>query len=310
MRILCLVFPHLAIRVARRVLPAGCRPLILLAGAGDAAVVNECSREAAAAGVRVGMSAVAAQARCPGAAVLPGNAGACFDVLESAASILRSRATNAVAIAGREHLVIDLSGLEPLFADELGAATSLAALVRSWTGYPVRAAVADTRAAARTAARLARRGVTIAPECAAVDHISPWRDESLAAACSFSGDATAHDRRTRLLRLLGTLETILAARGESFRLASIEVETLDESRSCRVRSAEPLHCAADALALLAHQLPPGIFERATALTVRLGSLGPALNGDQEAELQAERAAPTGFAAAPVRMLQPHLLRAG
>ena len=310
MRILCLTFPHLAIQVARRAFPAGCRPLMLLSGAGDAAVVSDCSREAAATGVHVGMPAAAARARCPAAAVLPGNAGACLDVLESAASILRSRATNAVAICGREHLFIGLSGLEPIFADELGAAVSLAALVRSWTGYPVRAAVADTRASALAAARMARRGVTIVPECGAVDHISPWRDESLSAACSFSGDATARDRRTRLLRLLGTLETILAARGESFRLASTEVQTLDGSRSYRVRSAEPLHRAADALALFAHHLPPETFERATALTVRLGSLGPAFNGDEEAELQAEPAPAAGFVAAPVRMLQPHLLRAG
>jgi hypothetical protein len=273
MRLLCLFFPRLGIQLALRDRPQlRGRELLLLDGPGDEALVTTVSPEATAAGVIPGMSAGQARARCPRAVFLPDNAGECLDELERASSIVRLHATPLVAIAGRDHLFADLGGTAP---DETALARSLARLVAAWTNSEVRAGVASTRHEARESARAARRGPLICPAAETPESAMPCLPPTeivVSARLDPSGGELAG--RAALVRLLGRLQTVLDARGESFRHLRLDIERPSSPLRAAARSRQPLHSLLDALALFAPQLGEAAFERASFVRLTLSRLGP------------------------------------
>ena len=310
MRLLCLVFPRLGIRVARRGHPElADRPVVTLFGEGDNALVSDVSAEASAVGVTVGMLASVARGRCPAAAFLPDNASECLDALEQAASILRLRATPLVAIAARDHLFLDLAGLDSSFADEGQAAARLAGLARTWTGFDVRAGVASTRQAALAAARTARRSPAVdsADENPAELPLSPARDDAVRASFAWESSPGPVAARTRLVRMLGALQVILDVRSESFRELSLQMKhSSGAAATVRLRTAAPLHRTADVLHLLRESLPDEVLTGVTSIELTLERLGP------DVRIEPARHAPRVAAVihAPVRPVQQRLLRAG
>ncbi|MGH2633533.1 MAG: hypothetical protein ACRDG3_08995 [Tepidiformaceae bacterium] len=313
MRIVCLLFPRLAVQLARRTHTEAPRALILLAGEGDEALVSAASPEASAAGVTVGMLATTARGHSRTAHFLADNAGDCLETLEAIAAILRTRATTSVALGGVDHLFLDLAGLDNLFIDEATAAAALAALVRTWGGLEVRAGVGGSRACALAAARTARHGPVVrdgdhlcseAGAAAGRQSIAPWRAEELAANASLPADADARVVRARLVRLLASLETILDGRAESFREVTVTMESPMGRRTSTVRSHAPLHSAAEALALLSNALAPEAFEPMSSITVTFARLGPAVRVHAMVS-----ASPPVFLGPPMRPRQAPLLRA-
>ena len=279
MRLLCLLFPRLPIQLARRRSPelAG-RPFVVLSGEGDAALVAAVSPEAGAAGIEPGMLAAAARSRCQRLATVASNAGDCLDALETAASILRTRATPHVALHGGDCLVLDLRGLESRFASEADAATSLAMLVRSWTGLDVRAGIAAGAADARAAARAALRSPIVAPlDASEVETLAYDPAPAIGAAFSWPAPATAVEVRARIARVLASFESILAARDESFRALVLTVAGPDgDTATIQVTSHDPLHDAADAMSRLAPQLGTALLDGAVRLDLSMRRLGPAM----------------------------------
>jgi hypothetical protein len=277
MRLLCLYFPRLAVRLALRKRPQlEGRPLLLIDGPGDEALITAASGEALAANVIPGLTAGQARARIPNAVFAPDNAGDCLDELERVAAILRVRATPLVALASRDHLFLDMEGVLDRFADEGAAARRMAGLVRAWSGLDVRAGVASTRAEAFEAARAARRFPIVCPEmCPALEApVQPMQGEIIAAEAAFDRPASDTAARARLVRLLAKLSAVLDARGESFREARIEVRRRDGDFAVPLRPSRPFHAAGDLLDLLTGRVPDGGFEGATGLRVVLGRLGP------------------------------------
>lgn len=310
MRLLCLYFPRLASAIARKGDDSlAQRPVVLVSGVGDGAVVAGASVEAATTGVRAGMTAEAARQRCPGAAFVTENSNECLGVLEQATSILRLRATPNVAIVSGCHILVDLRGLDSRFADEAVAATRLAAMVKGETGVDVRAGVGSTPADARTAAESARRFPMIAAEAAAsevrITSQNPARTISGSAALTAGADARTV--RSRVVRLLGQLELLAAGREESFRRVRVEVERSEGIETAVLSAAQPLHTAAEALALLAAQETDGLFLGAMAVRLSFERLGP------DMRIETRLAAPVETRTvlqSPVRPIQRRLLRAG
>ena len=311
MRLLCLYFPRLASAIARKADDAlAQRPVVLINGAGDAAVVASTSVEAATSGIRAGMPAQAARQRCPNAAFLTADPNGCLQVLEEAATILRLRATPNVAVVSGSHILVDLGGLESRFTDEAMAATRLASTVKAWTGVDVRAGVGSTPADARTAAESARRFPMIAPpkEEAEATHVgSQQPSRSIAGGFAVAATCDAKGVRSQVVRLLGKLELLAEGREESFRRVRVEVERTEATETAILSARQPLNTAAEALALLAAHETEGLFEGARNVRVTLERLGP----DMRPEAQLQPPAPgRGVIQAPVRPIQQRLLRAG
>ncbi len=278
MRVLCLSFPRMSIHLARRQRPElSERPLIMVAGAGDAALVAGTSTEAAARGVVVGMTPAQARVRCPQAAFLPDNASVCLDELESMAAILRRRATSTVAIVSREELLLDISTLSREHdGDELRAAGRIAAFGRMWSGLPVRAGVASSRAAAREAAHCARVApVVMAPALAWNEAaIGGESDGPLAAEVSIPLGTSPLAVRARLGRACTQLQCILDASGQNFRTVELRTaETGGESCVSR-RIPEPSADLAVALGAVEGELSDVRLAGATWLRLELGGLCP------------------------------------
>ncbi len=277
MRLLCLYFPRLAVSLALRQRPQlQGRPFVLIDGPGDEALVTAASGEALASGVIPGLTAGQARSRISNAGFAPDNAGDCLDELERVAGILRVRATPLVALASREHLFLDLDGVRDRFPDEAAAARRLAGLAEAWSGLDARAGVASTRVEAFEAARAARRFPIVYPEAGAALE-TPIRDvqgEIVTAGATFDRPASDAAARARLVRLLAKLNTVLDARGESFREARIEIQRRDGDCVVPLRPSRPFHAAGDLVDLLALRVPDGGFEGATGLRVVLGRLGP------------------------------------
>ena len=310
MRLLCLYFPRLASAIARKGNDSlAQRPVVLLTGAGDGAVVANSSAEAATTGVRTGMPAHAARQRCPNAAFLAADPNSCLGVLEEAASILRLRATPSVAVVSGSHILVDLGGLESRFADEAIAATRLAATVKSWTGVDVRAGVGSTPGDARRAAESARRFPMIAPAAEGPEVRlglqNPARVISGWAAIVAGTEAKAV--RSRLVRLLGQLELLAAGREESFRRVRVEVERTEGTETAVLSAPQPLNTAAEALALLTAHETEGFFVGAVVVRISLERLGPDMRIQTQTQQPAEARAAIQ---APVRPIQQRLLRAG
>lgn len=309
MRILCLTFPRLAVQLARKRRPdlAG-RPVVLLAGEGDAALVSAASVEAAAAGVEIGMTAAMARERCPAATVLPDNASGCLEQLDAITSMIHARATPFVAIASREQILVDLQGLEATCRDEASAASAILGLVRTWTALDVRAGVASSRTGAAEAARTARRCAQVLPHEATIEApIAVQPRPQLQATHTWQQPAPAVAARARLVRMLGALQVVLEARGESFREVRLDLHRESSpARYVTLRSQAPLHRATEVLDLIAEQLSEEDFDGLRAARVSLARLGP------EVTVKPWRrpVAVEHELAGPPRPLQRHLLRAG
>jgi nucleotidyltransferase/DNA polymerase involved in DNA repair len=226
MRVLCLFVPRFSIHLAvRSCQDLGDRPLAMLQGAGDTALVAAASAPAAAAGVLPGMPAADARRRCPATVFLPDNAGDCFDHLDRLAAIIRIRATPLVAIGGRDHLFVDLAGTQHLYASEETAATRLAELASAWLKLPARAGVASSRLEALEVARAARFRPLVAESSSRPSpepSFAGYQQESLAVEAVLDA---RRDRQPQLTRLLARLNALLAARAEGYREAWFTLES-------------------------------------------------------------------------------------
>lgn len=137
-----------AIRAGRRD-PA--RPLVTATTIADRQVVVAVSRAAAMAGIVPGRGAAEARAMEPGVHVVAA------DPVGDSAALVRlaewsERWSPCVVPDGPDGLALELSGCVPLFASETALAEDMLVRLRRW-GFSVRAAVADTMAAARAVAR-------------------------------------------------------------------------------------------------------------------------------------------------------------
>jgi protein ImuB len=276
MRLAVLLFPRLAPRLALRSRPElQDRLFVLIAGAGDEALVAACSPGAAAVGVLPGMSAGQARGRCPGAAFLPDNASACLEELERIATILRLKATDRVAIGGRDHLILDLGHVSEGPDGEARVARRLAGLAEAWSGLEARAGVGDSRADAYDAARASRGGPVVCPPGEASEEaFNPFRSESVSIDWSARGQASALEARAALVRGLSRATAILEGRQASYRTVRLTLHWEDESRQLVVPSSSPLHTGEEALALLTAAAGVAGLEGVTGFRVSLERLGP------------------------------------
>ncbi|MFN0096813.1 MAG: hypothetical protein ACKVVT_18805 [Dehalococcoidia bacterium] len=272
MRVLCLWFPRLGASLAAKQHPAlDGRPLILLTSGPNPAVAG-CTTEATVRGIHCGMSAVQARALAPQAAFVADNASACLELLERTAAVIRARATERVELGGREHLFVDVAFSAN---DEPAAARRLQGLVQAWSGLEVRAGLASSRQTAFEAARAARRHPLIcAPDLEDERAIAPFRADALSAGRAFSGSPSGVDVRTALVSLLAKLQTLLSARGESYREATVTLDGPCGSLPVLLRAHRPLHEAAAVVDLLRRRLDPESFDGVTRLSVSLARLGP------------------------------------
>ncbi|MCC6383063.1 MAG: hypothetical protein IT304_11210 [Dehalococcoidia bacterium] len=274
MRLLALLFPDLAVELARRGRPGTRgRALILVAGRGDEACVAAASAEARARGVQVGLSAARALATCPEALAVADNSSACLDALDRLAAILRRRTTTRVAVAGRDHLLLDLDGLP---GDETALAARLPGPARAWSGCEVRAAVADSPAEALHAARCARQQPVILP---AADHptgpLPCFSRGPLRASVTLAHGTPAFAAGGRLRSLAVHLDALLAARDESVREVVVALEGAEPGEA-RLRLPQPAHAVAPLLDALLAALPPVALAHADRITLDLLRPGPAV----------------------------------
>jgi nucleotidyltransferase/DNA polymerase involved in DNA repair len=275
MRILCAWFPKLDIDLALRQRPAlASRPVVLLQGHGDRAIVSGASCEAARLGILAGMSAGQARRRSPAAVFLADNAGACLDELERIARIVRARVTERVGVGGRDHLFVAIEGDSP--EDEKALALRVMSLVRAWADRPVRGGLAPSRQEALEAARASRRGLLVAPPAGAgapPETIPPFRTPGLAARLQ-TGPLAGLAARAAVAALLCRLEAVLAARGEGARALRVEVTVPGGVVEARATPAQPFYSGAEAMQLVAADLVPEALEGATAVGAVLGRLAP------------------------------------
>ena len=271
MRVLCLLFPRLAVQLALRHRPElKGRTLVFLQGHGEDALVAATTCDASARGLLVGMTAGEARHRVDRARFLPDNAGQCLDELERLADIIRRRATPLVEIAGREHLFVDISNLAPGSRSEAAVATTLARIASSFTECTVRAAVASTRAEALEAARASRSSIAVVPpRDAAEPPIAPQRAETIAA--SVTGDSELR-LRARLSQALRHLDAVLDARGASFREAKLIVSNPDGEHLLSFRLRIPASTTAPLTAALDEV--PAMLGGVTGIRIELSRLGP------------------------------------
>jgi len=216
MRVLVLHFPRLPIQLYRRQRPdlAG-RPLGLLSGEGDGAVLAAVSVEATADGVEAGMSASQARHRCPRIYLDHDNAAACLDELEHLASILRVRTTPDVAIVSRYAIALKLEGMEQRFANEETAAQAILALARSWSGLDVRCAVGPGIERTSCEAARARRHPVIVSGTSAEDSGPLPMYSPVSATFVSPGPLTSEQARLRLSKMLASMRPLLEAQPQS-----------------------------------------------------------------------------------------------
>ena len=290
MRFLCLSFPRLSIHLALRQHPElAARPLIMVAGSGDAALVAGMSTEAATRGVVTGMTPRQAKMRCPQARFLPDNAGPCLDELESIASILRRRATITVAIASREELLLDISApSKGDDGDELRTAERIAGFARMWSGLPVRAGVASSRSAAREAARCARNAPVVMTPVLAWDEagIGGVSDGPLAAEVFFPLGTSPLAARARLERASRQLQAILDASGLNYRGVELQLSRADGEPRVSRRMPEPSGDLNAALALVAAELSDDRLAGVTGIRLELAALCPDVRVEPAVALRA------------------------
>ena len=274
MRTLVLYFPRLGIQLARKASPelAG-RPLGLLAGEGDDALLSATSVEATADGVECGMTALQVRQRCPGITFEPDNARQCLEALEAVTAILRTRATTNVAIVSRNAIAVSLAGLDSRFADEGAAAQGILALARSWSGLDVRAAVAATINEAACVARTARRFPVIQSGERGTSAALPAY-EPVSCSARWETPEPAAEAESRLVRMLGAFQPLLDEYGHSYRAVRLDLEHGPYRSVVVFRANQPIHRAAEALELLRTRFERSRLEGVTAIRVTLELAGP------------------------------------
>jgi hypothetical protein len=275
MRVLCAWFPKLDIDIVLRQRPtlAG-RPVVLLQGHGDRALVSGVSCEASRLGILPGMSAGQARRRSPGAVFLADNSGACLDELERLAMILRTRVTTRVEVGGRDHLFVAIDGED--HDAEKALALRVMGLVRTWAARPVRGGLAATRADALEAARASRRGMLALPPAHGdqPDRVGIFRNEEVTARRAFPDALGGAGARAAIGELCVRLAGILAGRGVGARAIAVDVATREGHVRVRVPSPQPAFTGAELMALVAGQLTPDLLEGATRIEIRVGRLCP------------------------------------
>lgn len=280
MRFVAMVFPRLAVQLARKANPELIgKPFGLLSGTGDAGILSVVSVESTAAGIEAGMTSLQARQRCPRIVIEADNPTQCLEALDEVVSIVRTRATSNVAIVSREAIVVELSGTEGQFAGEAAAAQGLLALARSWSGLDVRAAVASSISEAICKARTARRHPVICEprELEDVEQLPAY--EPVAASFSWEKPADAATVSTRIARTLGSLDAVLGAYGHSYRQVRLELEHGPYRRTVSVRPPAPIHFSDEALAALQHRIDAASLEGVTSFRVVLDEAGPSVHVD-------------------------------
>ena len=276
MRILALTFPRLGVQLLREASPEFTgRPVALLSGDGDSALVSTVSCEATKDGVEPGMTVDQARQRCPAIAFERDNARECLERLESMISILRTRATTSVAIVSRNAIVLSLDGFGGRFSDESAAAQAVLGIVRNWSGLDVRGAVGSNLEDALSASRTARRFPVVLDEGRTADGRLPGF-EPISAAHRFGGPAAAKDVTARLSRMAASMEALLAANPASYRRVTLEIERGAYRTAFVCRPTQPIHRASEALELVRSRVAPADLEGATAVHLRLDGPGPSV----------------------------------
>lgn len=276
MRVLALYLPRLGVQLLRAADPVYQeRPVGLLAGEGDGALVTTVSVEGTADGVEPGMTALQARQRCPGLLLEPDNAAACLDALEHLVSILRSRTTTDVAIVSRNAVTLDLAGVTGRFTDEATAAQAILTLARSWSGLDVRAAVAsDVETAVCAASRTRRHPVLLEDEPKQDSRLPVYSPVSAAyrAARPLSGEMA----EARLAKMLGSLRPLVEVQRQSYRAVRVEAARGPYRTAFVVRAGAPFHEAAEAAALVRGRVR-GELDGVTELRVALERPGPSVS---------------------------------
>lgn len=158
MRIACLLAPHLPVQVERkRYLDLDGRPVIVGGRPWDPGAVLDCCPAAEAAGVRVGMRLVRAEALCPAACFLPADEPAYHAAHRALEAALR-RFTDRVETAGPGFFFADVTGLERSLGSDARLARQLAREAGQTTGLDSRVGLAGNRFTAEQAARAACPG--------------------------------------------------------------------------------------------------------------------------------------------------------
>ncbi len=278
MRYAVLSFPRLPIQLARRLRPDAVKPLGLLRGSGDGALLAAVSVEASAGGVEAGMTVSQARQRCPGIEFAPEQPARVLAALEAVVAIIRTRATPHVAILSRNELVLSLDSLDSSFADEGAAALSIVGLARNWSGLDVRCAVASSIAEASAAARTARRFPVLCPPNEAAPEPLP-RFEPLSAHFAWDAPVAAEAVDSRIARLGATLAATAPAWPQSYREVRLEVRYGSASRVFTLRPEAPLHTVHEALSLIRTRVPLAELAGATEVRFTLAMPGPDLHID-------------------------------
>jgi hypothetical protein len=209
------------------------------------------------------------------AVFLADNGGACLDEMERVARIARARATTRVEVGGRDHLFIAIDGEDAEHEREL--ALRLMGIIKAWADRPVRGGLSDTRQEALEAARSSRRGLLVTPPRTGAGDagaIGPLEERSLAVRQEFLQRLPGLGARATLGALLARAERLLEARGEGFRTVAVTVSCDGGTFHASGASPQPLHTAAEAMALLAPQLPAESLDGTASIEAVLGRLSP------------------------------------
>ena len=161
-RYACVLVPHFAAAAAERAEPGlRERPLAIVTGAPPATRVVEGNAAAREHGVAPGMPEAEARTRCPVLALRP----ATPELVESSTQALLQACLGVsprIEEAGAGIVHVEIDGLERLFGSDAAIAHRLARLATR-VGLPARIGVADSRVAARVAARRASARVAVVP---------------------------------------------------------------------------------------------------------------------------------------------------
>jgi len=161
-RYACVRVPHFAAAAAERAEPGlRERPLAIVTGAPPATRVVEANAAAREHGVAPGMPEGEARTRCPVLALRP----ATPELVDSSTQALLQACLGVsprIEEAGAGVVHVEIDGLERLFGSDDAIGQRLARLA-SRVGLPARVGVADSRVAARVAARQGSARVTVVP---------------------------------------------------------------------------------------------------------------------------------------------------
>jgi protein ImuB len=189
-RVACVLVLHFAAAAAERVEPGlRERPLAIVTGAPPLTRLVEANTAAREHGVAPGMTEAEARTRCPTLASRP----AAPELVEAAAQALLQSCLGVsprIEDAGSGLVHVEIDGLERLIGHDRAIGDRLVRLTTR-VGLPARIGIADSRVAARVAARRATAPVTVIP---------PGTDQASLASASFDLLELPDDLRATLAR--------------------------------------------------------------------------------------------------------------